>query len=268
VTIQSNTVIANDLTIYYEESGSGDPLILLHGSMGSGAHWRPYASHFAAHNRVIIPDARDHGRTTFTETDLTRTNPHCLADDVVALMDALALEKAVLCGWSAGGNTALQAALSYPERVKALIVGGTVHHVSEKTQAALMAMGLDGPGKVNLARSQQVIPHLIAEWQQTHAQFPQHWLRLLERRSHLMLNPSPLMPPEELAGIKVPALVIWGDRDHLLPVEQAVEVYRALPNAQLAVIPNADHFVTRTHQAEFGRIVTNFLDNLSHGETR
>jgi pimeloyl-ACP methyl ester carboxylesterase len=83
-----------------------------------------------------------------------------------------------------------------------------------------------------------------------------------------MLNPSPLMPPEELAGIKVPALVIWGDRDHLLPVEQAVEVYRALPNAQLAVIPNADHFVTRTHQAEFGRIVTNFLDNLSHGETR
>jgi pimeloyl-ACP methyl ester carboxylesterase len=265
VTIQSNTVIANDLTIYYEESGSGDPLILLHGSMGSGAHWRPYASRFAPHHRVIIPDARDHGRTAFTETDLTRTDPHCLADDVVALMDALALEKAALCGWSAGGNTALQVARRYPERVKALIVGGTTHHVSEKTQATLMAMGLDGPGKVNLERGQQVVPHLIAEWQQTHTQFPDHWLRLLERRSHAMFNPPQLMPPEELVAIEAPTLVIWGDRDQFLPVEEAIGVYRALPNAQLAIIPNADHFVTRTHRAQFGQHMADFLATLAAG---
>jgi pimeloyl-ACP methyl ester carboxylesterase len=224
--------------------------------MGSGAHWRPYADLFA-HHRVIIPDARDHGRTAFTEIDLTRTNPHCLADDVVALMDAL--EKAALYGRSAGGNTALQVVRRYPERVKSLIVCGRNHHESEETQATLMAMGVDGPRKVNLARGQQVVPHLIAEWQQTHAQFEDHWLRLLERRPHAMFNPPLLMPPEELAAIAAPTLVIWGDRDQFLSVEQAVAVYRALPNAQLAVIPNADHFVTRTHRAQFGQLMADFL---------
>jgi len=258
MTSQSSTVTANDLTIYYEESGSGDPLILLHGAMGSGAHWRPYASRFASHNRVIIPDARDHGRTIFTETDLTRSNPDCRIADVVALMDALALDKAILCGWSGGGDTALKVARRYPKRVKALIVGGTTHHVSEEMRATLMVMGLDGPGEINVARARQAIPDLIAEWQQTHAQFSDHWLRLLERQSHLMLNP-PLMPSADLAAIEAPTLIIWGDRDQFLPVEQAVEVYRALPNAQLAIIPNADHFVTRTHQVQFGQLVTDFL---------
>jgi len=59
--------------------------------------------------------------------------------------------------------------------------------------------------------------------------------------------------------IDTPTRIIWGDRDQFLPIELAVEVYRALPNAQLAIIPNAGHFVTRTHEAQFRQIVTDFL---------
>ncbi|MFQ5421149.1 MAG: alpha/beta fold hydrolase, partial [Anaerolineae bacterium] len=128
------------------------------------------------------------------------------------------------------------------------------------------AMGLDGPGQVNLARAHKAIPDLIALWQRTHTQFPDHWLRLLERQSHLMLNP-PLLTVADLATIDAPTLIIWGDRDQFLPVEQAVAVYRMLPNARLAVIPNADHFVTRTHEAQFHQIVADFLATLpSNGE--
>jgi pimeloyl-ACP methyl ester carboxylesterase len=93
-------------------------------------------------------------------------------------------------------------------------------------------------------------------------------IRLIERMSHSMFKSATMPSKAELAIIETSTLIVWGDRDQFLPVEQAVTLYRWMPTAQLAVIPNADHMVTRTHQAEFGRIVTNFLDNLSHGETR
>jgi pimeloyl-ACP methyl ester carboxylesterase len=80
--------------------------------------------------------------------------------------------------------------------------------------------------------------------------------------SHAMLNPPPLTQ-ETVQHLEAPTLLVWGDRDQFLPVEEAVTLYRWLPNAQLAIIPNADHFVTRTHQGEFGRIVTNFLETVS-----
>ncbi len=258
---QSNSVTANGLNIYYEEAGSGEPLLLLHGSMGSSANWQPYISHFASLGWVIVPDLRDHGRTTFTANANPIRFTERVVEDIVGLMDILALERAALCGWSGGGDTALRVAHRHPDRVRALILGSVTHRLSDATRATLTAMGLDGPGQVNLARTQQVIPDLIALWQRTHTQFPDHWLRLLERQSHLMLNP-PLLTVEDLATIDAPTLIIWGDRDQFLPVEQAVEVYRAIPNAQLAIIPNADHFVTRTHEAQFRQIATDFLVTL------
>ena len=268
MTVQSNTVIANDLTIYYEESGSGDPLILLHGSMGSSAVWHPYLPVFAAHGQVIAPDLRDHGRTTFTpDFDLAKMAAQNAAD-VVGLLDALAIDRAVLCGWSRGGVIALRTAYLYPDRVSGLIVGGVTLEVTDAMRATLYAMGLDGPGQPNLARAQQTIPDIVARWQQTHVQTEDHYIRLIERMSHGMFKSATMPSKAELATIETSTLIVWGDRDQFLPVEQAVTLYRWMPTAQLAVIPNADHMVTRTHQAEFGRIVTNFLDNLSHGETR
>jgi len=258
-------VTANGITIRYEESGRGDPLILLHGSLGTSANWQDYMRQFARHNHVIVPDARDHGLTTFAATAAASSAyPDLVVGDVVALMDALGLKRATLCGWSGGGDTALHVAHRYPARVAALIVGGTTQRVTETMRNTLKAMGLDGPGKVDLARARQTIPEMIADWQQKHTQFPDHWLRLLERQSHLMFDP-PLLSKADLAAIDVPTLVIWGDRDQFLPVEQAVELYRALPDAQLAIIPNADHSVTRTHPAQFGQLVTAFLAALSLG---
>jgi pimeloyl-ACP methyl ester carboxylesterase len=119
-----------------------------------------------------------------------------------------------------------------------------------------------------MMRGQQAIPDIVCRWQQTHVQTEDHWLRLIERMSHGMFNPTMLPSEAEIATIETPTLIVWGDRDQFLPVEQAVTLYRWLPNAQLAVIPDADHFVTRTHQAEYGRLVTNFLDALFQRESK
>lgn len=82
-----------------------------------------------------------------------------------------------------------------------------------------------------------------------------------------MLNP-PRLSQETVSTIEAPTLIVWGDRDQFHPVEEAVTLYRWLPNAQLAIIPNADHFVTRTHQGEFSQVVANFLDNQAHGQPK
>jgi pimeloyl-ACP methyl ester carboxylesterase len=255
-----NFIPVNDISMYVEEAGSGEAVILLHGSMGSSAVWQPYLPLFAPYGRVIAPDLRDHGRTTFSaDSDVNTAEIGAqYAADIIGLLDALGIEQATFCGWSFGGNLALNVAEHYPERVRGLVVGGVTLRMTDAARAALQAMGLDGPGQVNLERGQQMVPHLFALWQQTHTQSADHWLRLLERLSHAMLNPPPLTQ-ETLRRIEAPTLLVWGDRDQFLPVEEAVTLYRWLPNAQLAIIPNADHMVTRTHQGEFGRIVTNFL---------
>jgi pimeloyl-ACP methyl ester carboxylesterase len=257
----------NDLRLYYEEAGSGEALILLHGTMGSSAVWRPYLPVLSPHGRVIVPDLRDHGRTTFTPDFDPAPMAEQNAADIIGLLDALAIERAVLCGWSRGGGIATRTAYLYPDRVRGLIVGGVTLEVTDATRAMLYAMGLDGPGQPNMSRAQQTIPDIVALWQQTHVQTEDHWLRLIERMSHGMLNPT-LVPTEaEIAAIGTPTLIVWGDRDQFLPVEQAVTLYRWLPDAQLSIIPNADHFVTRTHQAEFGGIVSRFLATLFQRES-
>ena len=72
-----------------------------------------------------------------------------------------------------------------------------------------------------------------------------------------MINPT-LPADDDIKQIAVPTLIIWGDRDQFLPVDDAVELYRLVPNAQLAVVPNADHFVTRTNVKLFAELVKEF----------
>ena len=91
-----------------------------------------------------------------------------------------------------------------------------------------------------------------------HAQGADHWKTLLTQVSYEMLEPT-LPSHDDLKKIKVPTLIIWGDRDQYLPVEDALELYRLLPNAELAVLPNADHSISRTRVEQFANLVKEFL---------
>jgi len=90
---------------------------------------------------------------------------------------------------------------------------------------------------------------------------PEHWKELLVQLSYQMANPR--VPSEnDLKQIAVPTLIIWGDRDQFVPIENAVELVRWIPNAQLSVIPKADHFVSRTHIDQFANVVEEFVQSL------
>jgi pimeloyl-ACP methyl ester carboxylesterase len=250
-------VIANGTNIYYESFGSGKSLIFLHGSMGTGKVWKPYVPILSNDFNIILPDMRGHGKT---ENPSKAIDLHSIGDDIVALIDALKLEKPYLCGWSMGGDVSLDVAMRYPDRISGLIVGGVTHRISESYFTSLKAMGLEGPGQINFEQAEQNIPQLINLWKTEHVQSPLHWKELVTQLSFEMINPT-LPAEDDLKQITVPTLIVWGDRDQFLPIEHAIELYRLIPTAQLAVIPNANHFVTRTHVVLFAELVKEFLLN-------
>jgi pimeloyl-ACP methyl ester carboxylesterase len=252
---QGTYVQANGIDIYYEAFGRGQTLIFLHGSMGTGRVWKPYLPVLSQGFNIIVPDARGHGKTENPDGSISL---HLLADDIAALIDALKLKRPYLCGWSMGGDIGLDVALRYPDRVSGLIVGGVTHRISETYFASLKAMGLEGPGQINFEQAAKSIPQLIALWQAEHNQSPSHWKELVTQLSYEMLSPNP-PSDDDLKRITAPTLIIWGDRDQFLPIENAVALYRLIPNAQLAVVPNADHFVSRTRVEYFADLVKGFL---------
>jgi len=249
-----NFVNANGIKIYYESVGSGKPLIFLHGAMGTGQVWKPYIPILSEDFNLILPDIRGHGKT---ENPGKKIDLHLMADDIAALIDALKLDKPFICGWSGGGDIGLDIAMRYPDCVSRLIVGGITLRVTEAARATLMAMGLEGPGQINFEQAEKAIPQLTDQWKKDHVQSPLHWKELITQVSFEMINPT-LPAEDDLRHISVPTLIIWGDRDQFLPVEDAVELYRLIPNAQLAVVPNADHFVTRTNARSFAELVKEF----------
>lgn len=118
---QSGLAEVNGIKLYFASYGEGPPVILLHGGAGNGDHWANQVPALGAKYRVIVVDARGHGRSTRDGRPLSY---QLMADDLLALMDQLKLDEAALVGWSDGGIIALDVALRHPERVSKLVASG------------------------------------------------------------------------------------------------------------------------------------------------
>src|SRR3979411_2942151 len=109
----------NGINLYYETHGSGRPLILLHGGLGSGEMFGPVLPLLAAHHQVVTVDLQGHGRTADIDRPI---DVRLMAGDIAALIDHLGLDKPDVVGYSVGGGVALQTALKYPDKVRRLVM--------------------------------------------------------------------------------------------------------------------------------------------------
>ena len=239
----------NHMSLFYELRGSGEPLLLLHGGTGCHSDWS-YAGreHFEREYRLIVPDARGHGSSTNDQPSITHRQ--CAAD-MLALLDTLGIDRCKAVGISMGGNILLHMATMQSERIAAMVVVSATMYFPEQARAIMAAVPApeeQPQSEWDRMRRQHRLgdEQIVALWR---------WARSL-KDSYDDMNFS----PQKLATIKTRTLIVYGDRDSLYPVEMAVEMYRAIPNSALWVVPNGGHGPVFFNAAEeFARRSLEFL---------
>jgi pimeloyl-ACP methyl ester carboxylesterase len=264
VTIDGQYVIANGLKVYYEEHGTGRPLLLLQAGFDTHHIWDSQLPAWIPHFRVITMDSRGLGRTEHPGGQLSY---ELLASDAIALIPALGLEKPLICGIADGACVALQMAIWAPELAAAYaLMAAWLWNAKRESQRGLHMMqqlfGIDGPVREQLSeedldrverKGHPAIQYLRGGWP-TEKASSDYWRTYLKdvwpSWSTLTEHSS-----AEIEGVITPTLVVVGDRDEFQPVTEAAELYRHLPNAELAVVPGMDHFTTVGNRAELLSVV-------------
>jgi len=239
----------NGLDMHYEERGSGDPLLLLHGFGSCGADWRAIAEAMSRHYRVITVDLRGHGWSTNPANSFSMRQS---ADDIAALLDRLGLRRVRAMGISAGGMTLLHLANRQPDRIEALVLIGATTHVPDEARAIMRAV------------SPESLPPPVLEMFRTCATRGDTQVRALIGQFHAFKDSRDDMAftPATLGTIRARTLIVHGDRDEFFPVSIPVEMYRAIRGSELWIVPEGDHVpIYGERTAEFLRVTRLFLSN-------
>ena len=237
-------VDANGLNTYYQEQGSGDPLLLLHGGLVDGDSFGQQTPAFAERFRVIVPDRRAHGRTADVEGPITYD---LMADDTIAFMDAVSPGPAHLVGWSDGGDVGLLVAIKRPDLVRRLVIIGANFSADGLTREAAESFKPDTPTSA--------VPIMRETWK-VNAVDPDRFEAVLAKMQHCWFDYS--ISTADLARIAAPTLVMVGD-DDITRFEHTIELYDTIPDAQLAVIPGASHLVPLEKPDLVNQLVLDFL---------
>jgi pimeloyl-ACP methyl ester carboxylesterase len=239
----------NGLQLYYEIRGSGRPLVLLHGGLLTiDLSFGPLLEPLAASRQLIVVELQGHGRTADTDREMTI---EALAGDVIALLDHLGIAEADLFGFSLGGLVAYAVAVAAPARVGKLIVASADAHRPPGRESA----PVDDDRMPALADFQA-----MREAYEAVAPDPAHFDEFAAKTSTMVHEFAGWT--DELRSMKVPTLLIFGDRD-FSPLPDVLEMFGLLPNAQLAVLPGTTHMGVLRRPDAVLALITPFLDEPS-----
>ena len=235
----------NGLQLYYEIHGSGDPLIVLHGGLGSTQTNVPDLAALARTRQVIAVDLQAHGRTA----DIDRPLSHeAMADDIGALIAHLELPEADVMGYSLGGGVAIQTGLRHPDRVRKLVIVSTAFARSAVFPEVIAGFDALGPQLADMMK-----PSPAYQTYQAVAPRPEDFPRLLERVGTLVKQDYDWTP--HVPNLP-PTLLIAADADHY-PLSHILDVYARLggdandpgwdgsggrSSSQLAILPGTSHY--------------------------
>ena len=250
----------NGALIHYEEAGSGPPLLLLHGGLGTALlHWWRELPRFAARFRVIAPDLRGYGRSS-PPRDFPPDFYGRDAADMAALLTAAADEPAHVLGWSDGGIVALVLAATRPDLVRSLIVVGAQARLLPEERAGWPAM-VDLSGWSEGARRRHVEAHGSDNW----AAMLQ---RVIPGYAHILEAEGGEIVSRRLDAIRCPTLIIHGEDDPIVPSVHAQELHAAIAASRLHIYPHTGHLPQREHEADFHERASAFWDETEASDRR
>lgn len=263
-------VQANGVEIFYQEAGEGFPLILSHEFAGSWESWREQVRFFSRRYRVIVYNDRGYPPST-VPAEAGAYSEEQSVEDLLQLMNALAIEQAHIGGLSMGGSITVKFGIAHPERCRSLTIAGagsgSTHHDQfvrdvEKTAQVFEDRGSEavaqfytrGPARVQLLEKDP------SGWQEFYDMFSRHaaigsahTLRRVQAGRKTLFEVA-----EQLRRVEVPALVLVGDEDELC-LEPGLFLKRTMPNAGLAILPKSGHAINLEEPALFNQLVLDFL---------
>jgi pimeloyl-ACP methyl ester carboxylesterase len=235
----------NGLSLYYSEHGSGEPLVLLHGGIGSGDMFAAILPELAAGRRVITVDLQGHGRTA----DIDRPfRPESMADDVAALVEHLGLAQTDVMGYSLGGAVALRIAIQHPALVRRLVLLSVPCRRDANHPEVVTAMEEMRPEVAEVMK--QSPPY---ELYSRIAPRPEDWPVLIAKTSDALKVDYDWTA--ETAALTAPTMLVFADADSVRPAH-IVEFFGLLggglrdagwdnshrPVARLAILPGTTHY--------------------------
>jgi pimeloyl-ACP methyl ester carboxylesterase len=249
----------NDITVGYDDEGSGDVLVLVHGHPFDRSMWRPQVEHFRDEGwRVVAADLRGYGETTVVPgvTPLST-----FAGDVAALLDHLGVERFVLGGLSMGGQIVLECHRLFASRIRGLVLADTFAQAEtpagrehrNRMADRLLREGMAGYADEvlwKMVASPEAAPHVSEMMRDAPPEGAAAALRgRAERPDYTGM----------LSAIAVPTLVVVGSDDEYTPVADARYMHDRIPGSTLAVVDGAAHMPNLERPAEFNRAVGKLL---------
>ena len=230
--------------IWYTCYGSGSPVILLHGGLGHSGNWgNQVPALLRSGYRAILLDSRGHGRSTRDSRPFTY---ELMASDVVAVMDALHLEKAGLVGWSDGACTGLIFAAKVPTRAAGVFFFGC---------------NMDPSGARQITEPNPILDRCLRRHAKDYALLsatPDQFKEFFEAVS-LMQRTQPDYSARDLNEIRVPVVIVQSEHDEFIKPEHAEYLARSIPNAELVVLPGVSHFAPLQRPELFNSAMLAFL---------
>ena len=260
----SDSVRAETIHLYYETDGTGRPLILLHGGLGSGEMFGPFRPALAVSHQVIAVDLQGHGRTADIDRPISA---RLMAGDIAALIEHLGLEHPDVVDYSLGGGVAFWTAVDHPELIRRMVMIST-----NVRRSAIYADMLVQQGQVNAAAAQYMVETPMYQLYQRVAPRPDDFGTLLDKMGASMAVDFDFS--DEVRGLTVPTMFVAADAD-MFPPSHAVELFAQLDGGQrdggwmgegrpagghaLAIVPGTTHYDITTSPVLASAVLA-FLD--------
>ena len=254
------------MRVYYRQEGEGEPLIILHGLLGSSDNWRAMSKHLAQHFAVYSLDLRNHGHSPHA----AEMNYTVMAEDIHEFIEANSLSRCLLLGHSMGAKVAMQFAATYPDEVEKLVVVDIAPKAYPPSQKPLLAAlrALDFTRIGSFTDADNVLKPAIPE-----TALRQFLIKNLSRdetghfRWRVGLNEIAENYDALTVAIAIdppfekPVCFIRGGRSDFIADEDSALIRRAFPRAQIETIEEAGHWVQSEAPEEFYRTVVGFLSS-------